>query len=477
MNDPAAAVRALAHTTVSTVRAAFDDGRTRSLDWRVGQLRALEHLLSAHEPEIEEALAEDLGRARTETFLTEIYAVRQEVRALRSGLRRWARDEAVGVPPVLRPGRSWIRREPIGTVLVIGAWNYPFNLTLCPLAAAIAAGNAAVVKPSENAPASASLLHRLIGEHLDPQAVACLEGDGSLVEALVESGVDHVFYTGGALAGRLVAERAAQRLVPVTLELGGKSPAIVAADADLDVTARRIAWGKLLNAGQTCVAPDYAIVASSAVPDFLGAYRRAVTELYGSDPRHSPDYGRIVNDRHLRRIAGLLEGHGGEVVVGGEIDAPNRYVAPTVVLGPEHSSPLMSEEIFGPVLPVLAVETLDAACAFVSARPVPLALYAFTTDDRTARRILDATRSGTACVNTTVEQFASSRLPFGGIGPSGMGRYHGRFGYETFSQLRPVLERPTRPDLRLGRPPYGSLKSRLVRSALSLSLGRSRPRR
>ena len=452
-----------AATAVESLRAAFASGLTRPLAWRLGQLDALVALLGEQEGAIEEALRCDLGKPPVEAYLTDVATVRREVQALRRGLPRWMRDEAARVPWVLHPGRAWIRRDPLGVVVVVAPWNYPVNLVLVPLAAALAAGNCVVAKPSELAPAASRLLAGLLPRYLDERAVRVVEGGAEVTTELVGSGVDHVLFTGSGRVGRLIAEQAARRLVPVTLELGGKSPAVVAQDAEVEVAARRIVWGRFLNAGQTCVAPDYVLVEEGVREEFLAAATRAVTTLYGADPRSSPDYGRIVNDAHLARLERLLATHGGEVVVGGTVEHEARYVAPTVIAGPDPDSELMSEEIFGPVLPVLAVASLEEAARFVADRPTPLALYVFTAERARLERLLDATRSGAVAWNTTVEQFAVSSLPFGGVGASGTGRYHGRSGYETFSNLRPVFARPTWPDVALVRPPYRRVASALIR--------------
>jgi len=450
---------------VARLRESFADGLTRPLAWRLSQLDALTELLGDAATKIEQALAADLGKPPMEAFLSDVASVRREVAALRRGLPRWSRDERVRLPWVLRPGRAWIRREPVGVVLVVAPWNYPINLVLVPLAAALAAGNCVIAKPSELAPATSSLLARLVGRYLDPRAVAVVEGGAEAAIDLIGTGVDHVFFTGSARVGRLVAEAAGRHLTPVTLELGGKSPAIVLRDADLDVAARRIAWGRFMNAGQTCVAPDYVLVQRDVEREFLDAAARAVRDFYGRDPALSDDYGRIVNDAHLTRLQALLASEPGEIVTGGVVERPGRYLAPTVVRTGS-SSPLMEEEIFGPVLPVIAVDDAEAAAAFVASRPAPLTLSVFTRDMATADRVIAATRSGSVSVNTTVEQFAASTLPFGGIGPSGTGRYHGRFGYEELSQLRPVLVRPTRPDLGFAYPPYRRWASKLLRRVL-----------
>lgn len=453
---------------VAGLRSRFATGRTRGLAWRLAQLDGLDRLLSLEATALVDAVVADLGRGRTEVYLTEVAGVQRELAVLRRGLRRWAREEAVPTPLVLRPGRSWIRREPLGVVCVIGPWNYPVNLLLAPLAAAVSAGNCAVLKPSEEAPASSGLLARLLPQYLDPEAVAVCEGGPETTEALIDAGVDHVFFTGSPAVGRLVAARAAHGLVPVTLELGGKSPVVVDRTVDVSRAAFRIAWGKLLNAGQSCIAPDYVLVEDACKEALVEALSAAVARLYGPDPAQSRDYGRIVNDRHLRRLAGLLTDHGGDVVLGGVVDAATRYVAPTVVLEPRADAPLMTEEIFGPILPVVGVADLEAAAAAIGARPDPLALYVFSEDRAAVDRLLASTRSGSACWNTTMHHFASSHLPFGGVGRSGTGAYHGRHGYERLSQLRPVLHKPLRPELPFAYPPYHPWKARLLTKALSL---------
>ncbi|MCU1491101.1 MAG: aldehyde dehydrogenase [Acidimicrobiaceae bacterium] len=461
---------------VGRLRETFASGRTRPLSWRRAQLGALESLCARESRAIEEALAADLGRNPMEAYLAEISGIQREARVLRRGIARWSRPEPVRTPLVLRPARSSVRREPLGVVLIVGPWNYPVNLVLAPLAAALAAGNCAVVKPSEQAPACSALLARLLPRYLDPDAVAVVEGGAEITGALIDSGIDHLLFTGSPAVGRLVAERAARKLVPVTLELGGKSPAVVAADADLDVAARRIAWGKFMNAGQSCIAPDYVLVDASRLEALALALWEALRQLYGDDPASSPDYGRIVNGAHVARLQRLLENHGGKVMTGGVVDPARRYVAPTLILRPSTTSALMEEEIFGPVLPLLAVADLDEAVRFLAARPAPLALYVFTAERSAAERFVADTRSGTVAINTTMHQFASSELPFGGVGTSGSGRYHGRFGFDTFSQLRPVLDKATRPDLSFAYPPYRRTEGRLLRFLLGLPSSGSKRR-
>jgi aldehyde dehydrogenase (NAD+) len=346
--------------------------------------------------------------------------------------------------------------------LVIAPWNYPVQLTLSPLATALAAGNAAVVKPSELVPETSAVLARLVRQHLDPEAVAVVEGGPEVSSELLEQRFDHIFFTGSTAVGRIVAEAAARHLTPTLLELGGKSPVVVAADADLAIAAKRLAWGKGLNAGQTCIAPDYVLVDRRHMDALVDLLVQAFADFYGPTPASSPDLAQIVNERHVQRLAGLLHGHGGAVACGGTIDEATRKLAPTVVVDPDPASPLMQEEIFGPILPVLPVDDVDQAVAFVNGRPKPLALYLFAEDDAVTRTVVDGTSSGGVCVNHVMVHIGPPDLPFGGVGDAGHGRYHGRAGFDALSNLKPVYERRLRPDLSFIYPPYTKRKTKLL---------------
>ena len=451
---------------LTRLRQHFERGLTEDLAWREQQLAALESLLLTEEEAIGAALRADLGKPAVETMLSEVLGVRREVRVQRRHLRRWTRPRRARLPLVLLPARGEIRHVPLGVVLVVSPWNYPVNLVLVPLAAAIAAGNCVVVKPSELAPRTSALLAELLPRYLDGRAVAVCEGGAEITTALIDGGVDHVFFTGSPAVGRLVMGRAAVRLTPVTLELGGKSPAYVDRSANLEVAARRLVWGKFMNAGQTCIAPDYLLADEAILEPLLGAMTEMVRELYGEEPRNSPDYGRIVDDRHFARLESLLATSGGRLVCGGEVDRASRYFAPSIITDLASDSPLMAEEIFGPLLPVLGVADHEAAIAEISARPVPLCAYVFAQDKKVLRDFTARTRSGSICTNTVLEQFAASSLPFGGLGPSGTGHYHGRFGLETFSHLRPVLAKARRPNLKLAYPPYSKRTKALLRRLL-----------
>jgi aldehyde dehydrogenase (NAD+) len=461
---------------IGDLRASFESGITVPIAWRKVQLGALEAMVNENAATLEGAIETDLGRPRAETFFAESGLVLREAAGLRRHLDAWARTESVRTPPLLWPGRSRIRHEPLGVVLVIGPWNYPINLVLVPLAAALAAGNCAVVKPSEMAPTTSATLAELIPRYLDARAVAVIEGGADVTEATIDAGVDHVFFTGSAPVGRLVMERAARHLTPVTLELGGKCPVIVDDSVDLGLAARRIVYGKFLNAGQSCIAPDYVLVQARVRDPLVSELVRATEELYGRVPGDSPDLARIVNARHLGRIAALLADHGGKVAYGGDVDEVRGRIAPTIVVEPDRESSIMHEEIFGPILPVLSVVDVDAAIAELAGKPIPLTLYLFSTRRAVIDAVVAGTRSGSVVVNATMLQFASSEIPFGGVGASGTGAYHGRFGFERLSQLRPVLERPQRAPMFSG-PPFRRVSSRLVRTVLRRLLSLDRGRR
>jgi aldehyde dehydrogenase (NAD+) len=452
-------------SVVDRARAAFRAGTTTPVEWREATLQRLRRLVVEREDELLRALADDLGKPRFEGWATEVGFVLAELDHTLAHLRGWAAPRKVPTPITFQPGRSQIVPSPVGVACVIAPWNYPLQLLVLPVAAAIAAGNAVVAKPSEVAPAAAAASQRLL-EALGTDAVAVVQGGVEETTELLAQRLDHVFYTGNGAVGRVVMKAAAEHLTPVTLELGGKSPAIVAADARLDVAARRIAWGKFVNAGQTCIAPDYVLVDEEVHDRFVDALVAEIGSFYGADPRTSPHYGRIVNDRHLGRLEKLLGA--GTVVTGGIVDHDARFLGPTVVTGVTRDDPVMQEEVFGPVLPVLPVGSLDDATAFVRAGDHPLALYVFTEDDAAADRVVAATASGGVCVNGTLFHISNPHLPFGGVGPSGMGAYHGRFGFDTFSHLRAVHHRSTKADPPLLYPPYTRLKERVLRAGMGL---------
>jgi aldehyde dehydrogenase (NAD+) len=449
---------------VKNLRAAYDCGLTRPLNWRRSQLRQMQRMLKENEAAWLAALAADLRKPATEGWATDIGTIDSEIEALHRKLVRWAEPRRLPVPIRLGLGKAKVVPEPLGVVLVIAPWNYPIHLLLLPMAFALGAGNAVVGKPSELAPATSALMARLVPRYFDERAVAIVEGGPEETTSLLAERWDHILYTGNGRVGRIVMEAAAKHLTPVTLELGGKSPAIVDRDTDLDATARRITWGKFLNAGQSCLAPDYVLVHRDAEEALLARLTQAVRDFYGADPHQSPDYARIVNDRHLARLSRLLDDvDPARIVTGGQFDAGDRYLAPTIVRNASWDEAMMADEIFGPILPVIAVADVDEAIEVVNAHPKPLAVYVFTSRPGVADRVVERTSSGGVCVNGTVLQIATPGLPFGGVGSSGMGAYHGQYGFETFSHLKGVLDRATWFDPWFTYPPYDGLKSRILR--------------
>jgi aldehyde dehydrogenase (NAD+) len=431
--------------------------------WRREQLKGLLAMLTEREDDFVAALREDLGRHVMEAMAADVGVSRLHIQHLVRHFESWAKPTRVRPGLLSLPGTAEIIHEPLGVALVIAPWNYPIQLMVEPMAAALAAGNCVVAKPSEVSAACAATLARYIPQYLDDDAVAVVEGGVPETTALLANRFDHIFFTGSTEVGKVVMRAAAEHLTPVTLELGGKSPTIVCADADLDVAARRIVWGKLLNAGQTCVAPDYVLAERPIRDRLVDAMVRQVGEFYGSDRKASPDLARIVDGRHHGRLMGLLGSCNGRVVVGGEADLNERYIAPTIVVDPDVDSDLMRHEIFGPILPVLAVDSVEDAIAFVNDRPKPLALYVYSRSKQIADRILSRTSSGGACVNHSLVHIVPDSLPFGGVGPSGMGAYHGKAGFDTFSHHRSVLRKPTFPDPAILYPPYKGLKEKLVK--------------
>ena len=431
------------------------EGSTRPMAWRREQLNRLSELVQQHETEVLEALAADLGKPPTEAFF-ELVALRQELKLTTRQLGRWMRPQPVSVPLSLRPGQARVVPEPLGCVLVIGPWNYPFQLTLRPLISALAAGNTAVLKPSEHAGAVADLIARLIPLHFEADVVHVVPGEGAVAAALVAMPFDHIFFTGGGTIGRKVLEGAAAHLTPVTLELGGKSPAIVLEGAEPIVSARRLIWGKGINAGQTCIAPDHLLLAPAMRKPLLKAMAAERSAMYGDDPLASDQLSRIINDRQFTRLEALLTTaqNEGRVLIGGEISREQRRIAPTVIRVDSREDPLMADELFGPLLPVLALDDLGTALQEIRQGPKPLALYLFGGNEADQQLVLNSTSSGGVCLNDVVMQAGVPQLPFGGVGASGMGCYHGESGFNTFSHRKAVLKRPFRFDFKLRYPPY-----------------------
>ncbi|AFR06795.1 aldehyde dehydrogenase [Nocardiopsis alba ATCC BAA-2165] len=451
--------------TVARLRGTFASGRTKPLAWRRAQLRALRRMLVEERPTLEKALQDDLGKSPLEAHTTEIGFVINEIDHTLKHLASWLRPERVSVPMALAPARARRVREPLGTVLVISPWNYPVNLALAPMVGALAAGNSVLLKPSELAPATSNALADLLPRYLDTEAVAVVEGGVPESTALLAERFDHIFYTGNSTVARIVMAAAVEHLTPVTLELGGKSPAIVEPGVDLATVARRLAWGKFTNAGQTCVAPDYVLAIGDTAAGLQRELGAAITEMFGSDPRKSPDYGRVVNERHFDRLTALMDS--GEVVVGGSSDRADLYIAPTVLGGVSPDSPVMAEEIFGPILPIVEVADLDEAIAYVNDHEKPLALYGFTDSDVTKRRLTTETSSGAVGFGLPIAHLAVPDLPFGGVGESGMGAYHGKASIDVFSHTKSVLDKSLVMDtMRVAYAPITQLKEKILRRML-----------
>jgi aldehyde dehydrogenase (NAD+) len=425
---------------VAHLRASFRTGRTKPVAWRRIQLDALRTLLTENADAFVKALHADIGKSEAEAQRTEIGFLIREIDHTLEHLDGWLAPEDAPLPAALLPAKGRVVREPLGVVLVIGPWNYPLHLVIAPLIGALAAGNCAVLKPSELAPATSAAIARLVPHYLDTEAVTVVEGAIPETTALLEQRFDHIFYTGNGTVGRIVMTAAAKHLTPVALELGGKSPAVVDPGVDLALVADRIVRGKFLNAGQTCVAPDYVLAIGDTAKEIEPHLAAAVRAQFGEDPAAGGEYGRIIATRHFDRLAALLGD--GRTVAGGDSDRDSRYIAPTVLADVDPDAPVMRDEIFGPILPIIAVPDLDAAIEFITARDKPLALYAFTESEETKQRILSETSSGALGFGLPLAHLTASDLPFGGVGESGMGRYHGKYSIDTFSHLKAVLDKP-----------------------------------
>jgi aldehyde dehydrogenase (NAD+) len=457
---------------VADIRRIFDaQARKRwplaqsSVAERRARLKRLAVAIEKHRTTIDEAVQKDFGKAPEETDLTEVHIVLEELSHTVRNLADWMRTEPVDAPLLLAGTSSEVRHEARGQVLVLAPFNYPFHLAVLPVVSAVAAGNVVVLKPSEKTPATASIIRTVLAEAFPEDEVAVVDGDAAVAEALLEMPWDHIFFTGSTPVGKKVMAAAAKHLSSVTLELGGKSPAVVERSANLKRAAVTIAHGKFMNGGQTCVAPDYVLVPEELREALVGHLRTVVQGFYGADPKTSPDFCRLIDDRSFLRLKGYIDSavkSGAKVAFGGESDAATRYLAPTVLVDVPPDAPVMQDEIFGPVLPVLTYQTPEEAVNFVRARPPPLALYVFARSRREADAVLDGTASGGACVNNTVFHLANPDLPFGGIGPSGMGNYHGRAGFRCFSHERAVLRQRGNPLSRFLAPPFAARMNRLV---------------
>ncbi|WP_100331077.1 aldehyde dehydrogenase [Bacillus xiapuensis] len=433
----------------------FQTGVTKDLSFRTRALQSLREAIQRYEQPLLQALYHDLRKSEFEAYGTEIGYTLDSVKHAIQNLKKWAAPTKVPTPAYHLPAKSWIQSEPYGAVLIVGPFNYPFQLVIEPLIGAIAAGNCAVIKPSEATPHVSALLAKMMKETFEPEFVQVVEGEKEITSALLHAPFDYIFFTGSAKVGRIVMEAASKHLVPVTLELGGKSPAIIDRTANLEAAAKRIAWGKFVNAGQTCVAPDYLLVHHNVKKEFLHKLQQVLFDFYGAAPQKSPDYSRIVNESHFDRLAEMIERNRSKVIFGGEMDREDLFISPTMIDEASWDDACMQEEIFGPVLPVLSYHELNEAIAQVNRyHPKPLALYIFTELEAVEERVLQSIAFGGGCVNDTLSHVANPYLPFGGIGPSGMNSYHGKYSFDAFSHKKSVLKKSTKWNPSFIFPPY-----------------------
>lgn len=445
---------------VATTRKSFESGKTRPLSWRLDQLEKLQQFLRQEEKAIYAALKSDLGRSDGETYLLERWSLLVEITATRKRLRRWAAPRRVSTPMHFLPGSGKLHPEPLGVILAISPWNYPMYLALAPLIGMIAAGNCAIMKPSELAPATSQMLADKLPQYIDAECFPVVQGGVPETTELLEQRYDHICYTGGARVARIVMAAAAKHLTPTTLELGGKSPCIVHESADIKLAAKRIAWGKFINCGQTCVAPDYVLTTDSVHDDLVAGLKSAVHEFFGDDPEKAEDYSRIVNDTHFDRLTDLVDHE--KVVVGGQTNRDERYIAPTVMTNVRPDDDIMEDEIFGPILPIIKVQDTNEAIELINQKEKPLALYLFHKNRDVERQVLSNTSSGGVTINHTVMHVTHGELPFGGVGESGMGVYHGKLGFDNFSHLKPVFKKSNWPDPTFAYAPLLSWKRKIL---------------
>lgn len=444
-------------TDFALMKQNFTSGNLSSYDYRKKQLVLLKQTIQQFEPEILEALFKDLHKSEEEAYTTEIGFLYAEINHTLKHLKEWMQPQKVDTPFFLFPSKSKIIRDPLGVVLIIAPWNYPFQLLIAPLIGAIAGGNCAVLKPSELTPHTAQVLSKMISSSFHPSYIKVVEGEGGIVvpQLMNENHFDHIFFTGSIPVGKEVAKLAAAKLIPVTLELGGKSPCIVDEDANIGIAAKRIVWGKFTNAGQTCVAPDYVLVHEKKKDQLIAEMKKAIRQFYGNDAQLSPDYGRIINKRRFEKLTTFLA-HG-EVVEGGKTEEADLFISPTILLNPTMDSPIMKEEIFGPILPVIDYKNDGEALAWIERNPKPLALYYF--GKKNIDKYTNGVAFGGGCINNTLVHLGNTALPFGGVGNSGMGTYHGSYSFKTFTRPKSILQTANWLDPSVKYPPYkGKLK-------------------
>jgi aldehyde dehydrogenase (NAD+) len=444
---------------IDAQRKFFATGKTFDIKYRIENLKKLRSLIVLHEQDIVDALWKDFHKPEFEVIGTESRLVIKELNLVIRKLRSWSRSRRVHTPIVHFLSHSFVAPQPYGQILILSPWNFPFLLAFMPLVGAIAAGNCVILKVSRQAPNIITVMEKILS-HFPQELVTMTNGDHSISEYLLEQKFDYIFFTGSCRVGKYVMQKAAENLTPVSLELGGKNPCVVAADARLDFAAKRIAWGKFLNGGQTCVSPDYVIIDKKVKDRFLELICREIKSFYGDNPEKSDDFARVISSENVLRLSGLMKS--GQIVTGGTTDAGTRYVAPTIIKDVKPGDPIMQEEVFGPVLPVIDFNEFEEVYSILAQNPKPLSTYIFTRNNKLIREFMRRTRSGNAAVNETVLQIASPYLPYGGVGSSGMGRYHGKSSFDTFSNLRSVLVKSNLFDIPVRYPPYSRLKARIV---------------
>jgi len=437
---------------LTQLRAFFAAGKTRDVDFRIKQLKKLKEGIRKYEPEIMASLYDDMRKPPFEAYASEIGILYTEIDHIIRNLHSWSRPRHVATPIIHFLSRSRVYHDPYGVALIISPWNYPFQLTIAPLIGAIAAGNCVLIKPSEFSSSTSATIEKMVKELFPPDYVTVFQGEAEATKKLLEEKFDYIFFTGSTAVGRVIMTAATRHLTPVTLELGGKSPCVVHEDAGLQYGIKRIAWGKFFNAGQTCIAPDYVLVHRKIKDTFIEKIIGTLHSFYGENPMMSPDYARIINERHFNRLLQLMKS--GWVIYGGNSQRKDLYIAPTIIDQVAPDDPVMQEEIFGPILPLIEYNDIDEAIAFVNQRPRPLALYCFSNNRKIQKRILQETSSGGGCINDTISHIGTQELPFGGIGESGMGGYHGKASFDTFTHQRSILLRSNLLDISLRYPPY-----------------------
>ena len=451
-------------STVAAQRAYFAKGETLSVAFRKDALRRLRETILSHEAQINAALQQDLGKSPSESYMCEVGMTLSELSYTLGHVDRWASRQSVLTPLAQFHARSFTVHNPYGVVLIMSPWNYPFMLTMEPLIGALAAGNCVLLKPSAYAPATSAVIREIVSACFPPEYVVVVEGGRKENQALLEQRFDYIFFTGGVTVGREVMRKAAEYLTPVSLELGGKSPCIVDATAKLDLAAKRLAFGKLLNCGQTCVAPDYLLIDRRVKDEFIALLKKHIAAMTGGDALSNAQVVHMINRKHYDRVMGLIDPE--KVVLGGQGDPETLRIQPTIMDGVTADDAIMQEEIFGPVLPVIAYDSLDEAVDFIRSREHPLALYLFSEDKRTQERFLKSVAFGGGCINDTIIHLATSRMGFGGVGNSGMGSYHGRKSFDTFSHEKSIVSKSTWMDLPVRYMPYSPIKDKLLRMFL-----------